>query len=91
MLKLILIILQPFAQLLGILITAWQNRAAAKLKAEIDRQKNAEIAQRSAAIAALDAAQRRDDNQELLDKTAVDDLNRAKALAELASRTSNNR
>lgn len=86
MLKLLLIFATPLAKLLGILIDAWQTRKAKQLKEAEDRLRNAELAQRRAAIDALDAAQRRDDAQETLDRTVDDDLKRAQALADLAKR-----
>jgi hypothetical protein len=87
MVKLLMIFAAPLAKILGIFIDAWQTRQSKKLQEASDRLRNAELAQRRAAIDALDAAQRRDDAQEVLDRTAADDLKLAQQLADLAKRS----
>ena len=80
MLKLLLALAAPIGKLLMMLLNAIEERRQRKIQLEIDRQKNAELAQRKAAIDALDAAQRRDDAEATMADTLDYDKRQLEAL-----------
>ena len=80
MIKILLIFATPLAKLFAILIDAWQTRKRKAYELEAARRRNAELAQREAAIDALDAAQRRDDADETMSDTLDYDRKQLEAL-----------
>ena len=80
MLKLLLALAAPIGKLLMMILEAFETRRQRKIQLEIDRQKNAELAQRKGAIDALDAAQRRDDAEATMTSTLDYDKRQLEAL-----------
>ena len=85
MIKLLLALAAPIGKLLMMILEAFESRRQRKIQLEIDRQKNAELAQRKAAIDALDAAQRRDDAEATMHDTLDYDKRQLEALGSKAN------
>ena len=82
MLKFLLALAAPIGKLLMMFLEGWEKRRQTKIQLEIDRQKNAELALRKAAIAALDAAERRDNAEETMRDTMEYDKRQLDALGD---------